>query len=275
MVFGPCGVITSINTPSTKKEKKEKEHIYIHSGKGFNKLIGTSEWQLNMELDISHSLCNLVSLFLNWLHYFEQHQNILYPLTLMWILWEQSSVLARFVTTWPKQESFGKKDILLKKCHHQIDLWERMWSFLWGSVLLLMSSVSAHCGWCHPWNGGPAHCNKGCWAFIHEFFCLCFLNQFECFPILGLRFRGKISLPSLFNPEAGWSLQTASEQRDSPSPKGMLTKVSTITTSCAKQLTKVDIVPDSIVTTGTRTLPVPQYLNKLVTSSQSAPTETT
>lgn len=185
--------------------KQEKGHTYIHSGKGFNKLIGTSEWQLNMELDISHSLCNLVSLFLNWLHYFEQHQNILYPLTLMWILWEQSSVLARFVTTWHKQESFGKKDILLKKCHHQIDLWERMWSFLWRSVLLLMSSVSAHCGWCHPWNGGPAHCNKGCWALIHDFFCPCFLNQFECFPILGLRFRGKISMPSLFNPEAGWT----------------------------------------------------------------------
>lgn len=150
-----------------------------------------------------------------------------------------------------------------------------MWSFLWGYVLLLMSSVSAHCGWCHLWNGGPAHCNKGCWALIQEFFRLCFLNQFERFPILGLRFRGKISLPSLFNPEAGWSLQTASGQRDSPSPKGMLTKVSIITTSCAKQLTKVDIVPDSTVTTGTRTLPVPQYLNKQVTSSQSAPTETT
>lgn len=121
--------------------KQEKEHTYIHSGKGFNKLVGTSEWQLNMELDISHSLCNLVSLFLNWLHYFEQHQNILYPLTLMWILWEQSSVLARFVTTWHKQELFGMKDILLKKCHHQIDLWERMWSFFFFMGICVTADV--------------------------------------------------------------------------------------------------------------------------------------
>ena len=114
-----------------RRKRRKNTHTYILE-KGFNKLIGTSEWPLTMELDISPSLCNLVSLFLNWLHYFEQHQNILYPLTLMWILWEQSSVLDRFVTTWPKQESFGKKDSLLKKCHHQIDLWERMWSFFMG-----------------------------------------------------------------------------------------------------------------------------------------------